>query len=385
MEETIYKGLNGVNIDTSKICFIDGQKGELIYRGYDIRELADKASYEEVVYLLWNGELPTQNELNGFRDELREHFEVPEQIYDILRSLPPATATMHAVRTAVSALAGFDDDPDGVDEENVRRIGMRLVAAFPTITAAFERIRQGLEPVRPHPELGVAANFLYMLSGETPTDAAVRVMDVALVLHAEHGSNASTFVARATASTLTDVYSAITAAVSSLKGPLHGGANAGVMRTLEQIGSVEGVEDHVLQTLSDPKGRVMGFGHRVYRVVDPRAKILKNVAHDLAKESGDSKWFEMSLEMERVMDREMEARGKQVRPNVDFFSASVYRMLGFPIDMYTPIFAVARISGWMAHLFEQYADNQIMRPRLVYEGPRGKEFQSLSQRNQVAR
>lgn len=385
MEETIYKGLNGVNIDTSKICFIDGQKGELIYRGYDIRELADKASYEEVVYLLWNGELPTQNELNGFRDELREHFEVPEQIYDILRSLPPATATMHAVRTAVSALAGFDDDPDGVDEENVRRIGMRLVAAFPTITAAFERIRQGLEPVRPHPELGVAANFLYMLSGETPTDAAVRVMDVALVLHAEHGSNASTFVARATASTLTDVYSAITAAVSSLKGPLHGGANAGVMRTLEQIGSVEGVEDHVLQTLSDPKGRVMGFGHRVYRVVDPRAKILKNVAHDLAKESGDSKWFEMSLEMERVMDREMEARGKQVRPNVDFYSASVYRMLGFPIDMYTPIFAVARISGWMAHLFEQYADNQIMRPRLVYEGTRGKEFQSLSQRNQVAR
>jgi len=385
MEETIYKGLNGVNIDTSKICFIDGQKGELIYRGYDIRELADKASYEEVVYLLWNGELPTQNELNGFRDELREHFEVPEQIYDILRSLPPATATMHAVRTAVSALAGFDDDPDGVDEENVRRIGMRLVAAFPTITAAFERIRQGLEPVRPHPELGVAANFLYMLSGETPTDAAVRVMDVALVLHAEHGSNASTFVARATASTLTDVYSAITAAVSSLKGPLHGGANAGVMRTLEQIGSVEGVEDHVLQTLSDPKGRVMGFGHRVYRVVDPRAKILKNVAHDLAKESGDSKWFEMSLEMERVMNREMEARGKQVRPNVDFYSASVYRMLGFPIDMYTPIFAVARISGWMAHLFEQYADNQIMRPRLVYEGTRGKEFQSLSQRNQVAR
>jgi len=385
MEETIYKGLNGVNIDTSKICFIDGQKGELIYRGYDIRELADKASYEEVVYLLWNGELPTQNELNGFRDELREHFEVPEQIYDILRSLPPATATMHAVRTAVSALAGFDDDPDGVDEENVRRIGMRLVAAFPTITAAFERIRQGLEPVRPHPELGVAANFLYMLSGETPTDAAVRVMDVALVLHAEHGSNASTFVARATASTLTDVYSAITAAVSSLKGPLHGGANAGVMRTLEQIGSVEGVEDHVLQTLSDPKGRVMGFGHRVYRVVDPRAKILKNVAHDLAKESGDSKWFEMSLEMERAMNREMEARGKQVRPNVDFYSASVYRMLGFPIDMYTPIFAVARISGWMAHLFEQYADNQIMRPRLVYEGTRGKEFQSLSQRNQVAR
>ena len=340
MEDTIYRGLNGVNIDTSRICFIDGMKGELIYRGYDITELADKASYEEVVHLLWEGELPDESQYRAFRDSLRPHFAIPDGIIDVLRALPRETDTMHAVRTAVSALPGFDENPDDVSLENVRRIGNKLTAQFPTITAAFHRIREGLDPVEPDPDLSVAGNFLYMLNGKKPTEAATRVMDVALVLHAEHGSNASTFVARATASTLTDVYSAITAAVSSLKGPLHGGANAGVMKNLERIGSVEDVEKYVLDILSDPKGRVMGFGHRVYRVVDPRALILKEVAHDLAEESGDSRWFDMSLEMERVMEREMEKRGKQVRPNVDFYSASVYRMLGFPIDMYTPIFAV---------------------------------------------
>jgi citrate synthase len=380
MEETIYRGLNGVNIDTSEICFIDGMKGELIYRGYDILELADKATFEEVICLLWDGELPTERQLHEFHDALRPHLPVPERVFDVLRCLPPETDTMHALRTGVSALAAFDEDPDGVGLDNLRRIGLKLVAQFPTITAGFERIRQGLEPVEPDPDLSLAANFLYMLNGERPTEAAIRVMDVALVLHAEHGSNASTFVARSTASTLTDAFSAITAAVASLKGPLHGGANASVMKTLEKIGSVEGIEPYVMETLSKPQGRVMGFGHRVYRVVDPRARILKEVAHDLAEESGDSKWFEMGLEMERVMEREMEKRGKQVRPNVDFYSASVYRMLGFPVDMYTPIFAVARISGWMAHLFEQYADNQIMRPRLVYEGARGKRFTPVEQR-----
>jgi citrate synthase len=205
-------------------------------------------------------------------------------------------------------------------------------------------------------------------------------MDVALVLHAEHGSNASTFTARAAASSLTDVYSAITAAMASLKGPLHGGANTAVMHALEEIGSKEGVEDYVLTQLAKPHGRVMGFGHRVYKVLDPRAVILRHVAEELSEESGESKWFEMSLEMERVMDREMEAKGREVKPNVDFFSASVYRMLGFPSDMYTPIFAVARVSGWMAHLIEQYANNKIMRPRLVYEGERNKTFTPIDAR-----
>ncbi|MFO7545805.1 MAG: citrate/2-methylcitrate synthase [Trueperaceae bacterium] len=380
MEQTIQRGLDGVYIDTSAVCHIDGAKGELVYRGYDITELADKASFEEVVYLLWDGTLPTRAQLEAFRAEIASSFAAPEAVYDMLRGLPGDSVPMHALRSAVSLLGSFDAEADGVDDANVRRIGGRLLAQFPTVTAAFERIRKGLEPVAPHPDLSIAGNFLYMLTGEEPTEAATRVMDVALVLHAEHGSNASTFVARATASTLTDVYSAVTAAVGALKGPLHGGANMGVMRALEGIGSVEAVEPYVMDVLSNPNGRVMGFGHRVYKVLDPRAHVLKEVSRHLAEESGDSKWFEMSLEMERVMEREMSKRGKQVKPNVDFFSASVYRMLAFPADMYTPIFAVARISGWMAHLYEQYADNRLMRPRLAYEGSTGLRFTPIDQR-----
>jgi citrate synthase len=380
MEQTISRGLDGINIDTSKICFIDGEKGVLIYRGYDIRDLADKASFEEVSYLLWHDDLPTIQELDAFKRDLAPHFAVPGQVYEVLERLPKSTHPMHAIRTAISALAAFDDNADKVDLDNVRRIGMSLLAKFPTVTAAFQRIREGKAPVEPAPELSIAGNFLYMLTGERPSEAATRVMDVALVLHAEHGSNASTFVARATASSLTDVYSAVTAAMASLKGPLHGGANMGVMAALEEIGSVEGVEKYVLDILAQPKGRVMGFGHRVYRVLDPRANILRDVAKKLAEESGNSKYFDMSLEMERVMDREMEKRGRQVKANVDFFSASIYHMLGFPKDMYTPIFAVARISGWMAHLLEQYADNRLMRPRLVYEGPVDRKFKPIGER-----
>ena len=380
MSDTIHRGLDGVNIDASSISSIDGLKGELVYRGYDIRELADKASFEETTYLLWNDDLPTAQELTAFKKQLKPNFGIPDPVCDMLSSLPEGVHPMHAVLAAVAMLASFDANADGVDLDNVRRIGFRLLAQFPTVVAAYARIRDGKKTVQPDPELSIAGNFLYMLSGEKPTEAATRVMDVALVLHAEHGSNASTFTARATASTLTDAYSAVTAAVASLKGPLHGGANSAVMNALEKIGSVEGVEQYVMDTLAKPKGRVMGFGHRVYRVLDPRAIILKEVSHDLAEESGDSKWFDMSLEMERVMEREMDKKGSQVKPNVDFFSASVYRMLGFPPDLYTPIFAVARISGWMAHLFEQYADNRIMRPRLVYEGPMGKTFTAVEER-----
>ena len=380
MEQTIYRGLDGVYIDTTEICQIDGMKGQLIYRGYDISELADKASFEEVIYLLWNGDLPNKEQLAAFQEELRPHFALPEPVVELLRLLPKDTQPMHALQSAVSTLASFDDDSEDVSLENVRSIGLKLVTKFPTLVATLERLRQGKDPVAPNPDYGIAKNFLYMLNGEEPTDAAARVMDVALVLHAEHGSNASTFTARTTASTLTDVYSAISAAVGSLKGPLHGGANTAVMNALEKIGNAEGVEDFVMEKLSEESGRVPGFGHRVYRVIDPRAVILEHVSGDLAEESGDSKWFEMSQEMKRVMAREMDKKDKQVKPNVDFFSASVYRMLGFPADMYTPIFAVARISGWMAHLLEQYDGNRIMRPRLAYEGPTGKTFTPLEER-----
>ncbi len=380
MEKTIYRGLEDVHIDTTKICQIDGMQGKLIYRGYDISELADKASFEEVIYLLWNDDLPTKSQLEAFQKELKPHFAVPDEIIQLFRLLPKETQPMHALQSAVSTLASFDDESEDVSLENVRNIGLKLVTQFPTLVATLERLRQGKDPVAPNPEYGIAKNFLYMLNGEEPTEAAVRVMDVALVLHAEHGSNASTFTARTTASTLTDVYSAISAAVGSLKGPLHGGANTAVMNALEKIGDIEGVEAFVMDKLSEESGRVPGFGHRVYRVIDPRAVILERVSQDLAEESGDSKWFEMSQEMKRVMAREMDKKDKQVKPNVDFFSASVYRMLGFPSDMYTPIFAVARISGWMAHLLEQYDGNRIMRPRLVYEGPTGKTFTPLGER-----
>jgi citrate synthase len=379
MESTIARGLAGVTFDTSQICHIDGDAGELVYRGYDIRELTD-ASFEEVVYLLWHDDLPTAEQLDRFRSELAPLFALPESVLALLRSLPEGTDPMHALRTAVSLLAAHDPSPDGVDGESVRRIGKELVARFPTIVSSYERLRRGLEPIAPDPSLSIAGNFLFMLTGERPSDAARRTMDVALVLHAEHGANASTFVARSTASSLTDVYSAITAAAGSLKGPLHGGANTAVMRALESIDGKGGVEGYVLKTLATPQGRVMGFGHRVYRVLDPRAKILKDVAAALAAESDEGHYFEMSLEMERVMDREMAKKGRQVKPNVDFFSASVYRMLGFPADMYTPIFAVARISGWMAHLFEQYADNSLVRPRLAYRGPTGRRFRPIDER-----
>lgn len=380
MERTINRGLDGIYIDTSQVCDIDGNKGELIYRGYEIRELADKTSFEEVAYLLWHEDLPDRTQLEAFKRELRPQFLVPEAINDILAGFPASIDPMHALRSGVSALAPFDDGADDVSASSVRRIGLSLLAKFPTITAAFQRLRNGLEPIAPHPELGIAGNFLYMLDGNEPSEAATRLMDVALVLHAEHGANASTFVARSTASTETDVYSAITAAIGSLKGPLHGGANEAVMKTLEKIGTLEQVESYVMGVLSDPKGRVPGFGHRVYRVIDPRANILRRFARELAKESADGKWFEMSVELERIMDREMAKRGKQVKANVDFFSASVYRMLGFPVDMYTPIFAVARISGWMAHLYEQYANNRLMRPLIVYEGPRGRTFKPIESR-----
>src|SRR5690606_19176374 len=258
----IHRGLADVAIDTSQVCHIDGERGELIYRGYDIRELADKASYEEVVYLLWNDDLPTTSQLADFRAELATSFMVPAAVFEGLALVSRATAPMHALRTAISHLGALDALADGVDDANVRRIGMRLVAQLPTVVAAYQRVRSGLEPVAPRPDLSVAGNFLYMLSGEVPTEAATRVMDVALVLHAEHGSNASTFVARAVASTLSDVYSSITAAIGSLKGPLPGGANEAVMKALEQMGEMAAGEPYVLGVIANPGGRVIGIGHR---------------------------------------------------------------------------------------------------------------------------
>lgn len=380
--DQIHRGLGGVAIDTSGICHIDGERGELIYRGYDIRELANKATFEEVIYLLWHGDLPDRGQLEAFTARLREYMVLPQEL-SVLRDYSSGRRPMNTLRTIVSLMGVTDPKSDDNSFDNLYRIGLRLTAQIPAVVAAMVRMRDGLEPVAPDPDLSLAANFLYMLTGERPSAAAVRVMDVALVLHAEHGANASTFVARATASTLTDAYSAITSAIGSLKGPLHGGANTAVMEALEGLSGVDAVEQYVLDRLAEPKGRVMGFGHRVYRVLDPRANVLREVAAQLAAEHPDpdsKRYFDMSIEMERVMDREMEKKGRQVKPNVDFFSASVYRMLGFPTDMFTPIFAAARVPGWMAHLFEQYADNVLLRPKLVYEGSRDRKFVPLDER-----
>lgn len=380
--DQIHRGLVGVAIDTSGICHIDGERGELIYRGYDIRELANKATFEEVIYLLWHGDLPDRGQLEAFTARLREYMVLPQEL-SVLRDYSSGRRPMNTLRTIVSLMGVTDPKSDDNSFDNLYRIGLRLTAQIPAVVAAMVRMRDGLEPVAPDPDLSLAANFLYMLTGERPSAAAVRVMDVALVLHAEHGANASTFVARATASTLTDAYSAITSAIGSLKGPLHGGANTAVMEALEGLSGVDAVEQYVLDRLAEPKGRVMGFGHRVYRVLDPRANVLREVAAQLAAEHPDpdsKRYFDMSIEMERVMDREMEKKGRQVKPNVDFFSASVYRMLGFPTDMFTPIFAAARVPGWMAHLFEQYADNVLLRPKLVYEGSRDRKFVPLDER-----
>lgn len=380
--DQIHRGLVGVAIDTSGICHIDGERGELIYRGYDIRELANKATFEEVIYLLWHGDLPDRGQLEAFTARLREYMVLPQEL-SVLRDYSSGRRPMNTLRTTVSLMGVTDPKSDDNSFDNLYRIGLRLAAQIPAVVAAMVRMRDGLEPVAPDPDLSLAANFLYMLTGERPSAAAVRVMDVALVLHAEHGANASTFVARATASTLTDAYSAITSAIGSLKGPLHGGANTAVMEALEGLSGVDAVEQYVLDRLAEPKGRVMGFGHRVYRVLDPRANVLREVAAQLAAEHPDpdsKRYFDMSIEMERVMDREMEKKGRQVKPNVDFFSASVYRMLGFPTDMFTPIFAAARVPGWMAHLFEQYADNVLLRPKLVYEGSRDRKFVPLDER-----
>ncbi len=379
MEPTIHYGLAGVYFAETEICGINGDRGELFYRGYDIRDLTE-ATYTEVVYLLWHGELPTQRQLDDFRAELVPHYPIPDKVLELLLCLPPGTDPMHMLQAAAAMLAAFDDNPDEIDPDNLRRIGLSLVVQFPNLVATFERLRRGEQPLEPKSELGLAGNFLYMLNGEVPTPAAERVLNTALLLHAEHGSNASTFVARSSASTLTDAYSAIAAAVGSLKGPLHGGANEAVMRALESIGTIDKVEQYVLDTLAKPKGRVMGFGHRVYKVLDPRGAILRDVAAELAESSSEAEYFHMSLEMERVMEREMTARGRQVKPNLDFFSASVYRMLGIPVDLYTPIFAVARVSGWMAHLFEQYADNHLVRPLVKYQGERGRPFVPIAKR-----
>ncbi len=369
------RGLEGVVALETTLSFIDGAKGELIYAGYDIRELAGRVSFEETAYLLWNGALPRRRQLDELVIRLRAERTLPPMILDVLRATPEDADPMSALRTSVSALAHFDAEADVTTPEANYRKALRLTARIPSIVATFDRLRKGLDPVEPTRSGSTAFDFLYQLNGEFPGEAAEKTFDVCLVLHAEHGLNASTFAARVIGATLSDMYSAVSGAIGALKGPLHGGANIEVMKMLLQLeASGASPREFVLEKLRR-KERIMGFGHRVYKTLDPRAAILREMVEELSEERGSRRWYDMSTEIMETMEKE-----KGLYPNVDFFSASVYYMLGIDIDLYTPIFAMSRITGWTAHLLEQWKDNRLIRPRARYVGPRDLKVVSLDRR-----
>jgi citrate synthase len=358
------KGLEGIVAANSGICWIDGDAGVLAYRGIDIHELAEKSNFEETTYLLWHGKLPTKAELDEFSKKLAAARTLHPEIFTLLKSFPKSATPMEVLRTAVSALSMYDADEKAVDHDSNIRKSFDLTAQIPMLVAAFDRIRKGKDVVTPDPSLSHAANFLWLLNGEKPSETATRAFDVALILHADHELNASTFAARVIAATLSDVHSAITGAIGALKGPLHGGANEAVMHTLfaiEKAGAdpVEYVKEQLAQ-----KKKISGFGHRVYHTEDPRATHLRKMSEDLGRSAGKARWFEMSRQIELFIKEE-----KKLNANVDFYSASTYTTLGIDIDLFTPIFAISRIAGWAAHVIEQLDDNRLIRPRAEYIGP----------------
>ena len=368
------RGLEGVVVAESSISKVYGDEGKLIYRGIHIDELATRSNFEEVVFLLWNGRLPNRAEYDAFCRDLARERAVPAPILDLLRTLPPDDS-MAALRTATSALSAFDPDAEDTSVDAGRRKAQRLTASLATLVAAIGRIRDGREPIAPDPALPHGANFLFMLTGKRPEDVAARTFDQALVLHADHGFNASTFAARVTTSTLADMHSAIVSAIGTLKGAAHGGANMRVMEMLLDIdASGKTPEDWVRQKLSENK-RIMGFGHRVYKVVDPRATHLRHSSALLAQATGNDKWFRMSERIEKVVREQ-----KGLNPNVDFYSASTYYTLGIPTHLYTPIFAVSRISGWTGHVLEQMQNNRLIRPRSDYVGLTNVAYVPMSER-----
>ncbi|HKZ03582.1 MAG TPA: citrate synthase [Pyrinomonadaceae bacterium] len=367
-------GLRGVVAGTSTVSDVNGEKGELVYQGYNINDLAAKSTFEEVVYLLWHKRLPKRSELDELQQSLRRSYDLPREIVELMKTLPRESDLIDVLRTVVSALELYDPTARDISREASLRTSIKLTAQFPTIAATSDRLRRGLEPIKPDPRLNIAANFLYMLKGEIPSEHDARMFDVALVLHADHELNASTFTARVVAGTLADMYGAITAAIAALSGPLHGGANTNVMRTLLEIGRIENAEEFIRRALSE-KRKIMGFGHAVYRTEDPRATHLRKFSQEMGERGGDNRWYEISRKIEAVMMRE-----KGLYPNVDFFSASMYYMMGIPLELYTPIFAVSRISGWTAHVLEQYADNKLIRPRAEYLGKHNVPYTPIDQR-----
>ncbi len=372
--ESVSKGLDGIVAAKTRLSDVRGEAGELIYAGYDINELAGKVTFEEVIHLLHWNHLPNPKELAELKATLAAERELPKGVVDILRLVPRDTPPMDVLRTAVSATGCFDAQRDDSSYDDLRRKAMRLIAQVPMMIAYFHRIRQGKEILPPDPKLGEAANFLLMIDGEAPPQEKVSTMDLCYILHADHGMNASTFSARVTMATMSDMYSAITSAIGTLKGPLHGGANEGVIKMLKEIGSLEKVDAYVEECLLQKK-KIMGIGHRVYKTLDPRAPHLKRMAQILSSKLGEPKWIQMSDRIAEIM-----LKKKNLHANVDFYSATVYYSLGIPTDLFTPVFAIARTAGWTAHLLEQVADNRLIRPQSLYIGPVGLRVKPIEER-----
>jgi len=369
-------GLEDVVVSNSEICFIDGHKGRLIYRGYDVGDLVAHSTFEEVVFLLWQGHLPSRKELETHVKALSAtaNRKLPTKLISMLKLLPKKTTPMEALRTGVSALSAFDPDADDNSREATLRKALRLTAQMPTLVAAWERIRRGKAPVTPNPRLTLSGNFLYMMSGKKPTPLATKTVDVALILHADHEFNASTFAARVTAATLSDLHSAVVSGIGALKGPLHGGANEQVMLMVEKIKDPASADAWIRKALAD-KARIMGFGHRVYRVEDPRAKHLRRLAMELGQQAGSTANVEILNTVARVVSAE-----KNIYPNVDLYSGACYASMGIPTDQFTPIFAISRVSGWAAHVLEQHGHNRLIRPRSDYIGATDLKYVPLSDR-----
>jgi citrate synthase len=379
MTDAAGKGLEGVIAAQSSVCSIDGERGVLRYRGYSIDELASQASFEEVAYLLWNGDAPTREQLTQFRRDLAAELKLPLEVLDLLRAMPRGAHPMAALRSAFSLLGHFDPDAEARADDlpAARRKATRIQAQMTLLVPAWHRIRTGRPVVPPRPELSLAANFLLGASGEIPPDAAVSVFDQCLTLHADHELNASTFTCRVIAATLSDMHSAIAGGIGALKGPLHGGANTQVMHMLQEIDRQGGVEraDAWVRAALEQKRKISGFGHRVYRTDDPRALHLKKLSASLAAAAGDARWYDLSVAVEEAFRKH-----KDLPANVDFYSASTYHMLGIPADLFTPVFAVSRTAGWLAHMLEQYSDNRLIRPRAEYTGVAERHLRPLDAR-----
>jgi citrate synthase len=368
------RGMEGMVAARTGISHIDGENGRLFYRGLDINDLAANSTFEETTALLWYGKLPNRRQLERFQEKFGQNRLIPNDVISILLSLPKKTSPMGVLRTAVSVMATYDpDEGDNSLEANVNK-SVRLTASMPTVVAAWERVRNGLWPVTPSTELSHSANFLYMLTDRVPTETEAKVLDTALILHADHGLNASTFAARVTASTLSNLHSSITSAIGTLKGPLHGGANEQVMRMLLEVGDVDRV-DQYMEGAFAAKKKIMGFGHRVYKADDPRASWLQKLSKQLGESTGNTRWYEMSERIRKLVQAQ-----RTLPVNVDFYSASLYYTLGIPLDIFTPIFAISRVAGWTAHVYEQYSDNRLIRPMSEYIGPENVPYVPLGER-----